>query len=147
MTKNEFIQEAALRILARDSESSMISIADYAAELAYEVWKRMDKDTKPMEIKEVKMAVPDMDDHRSIVALANEINRLEHERMKDKNYRIRTARTHARFLRVCDQYNVESVSDLLQCGRASFRYFHNVGPLTMSLVDEALRTLYGMDVW
>ena len=85
MTKNEFIQEAALRILARDSQSSMISIADYAAELAEEVWKRFG-DEPQAEEPEVLTGFPSDD---TIQVVAREIARIEKEEVDEKNIQLK----------------------------------------------------------
>ena len=76
MTKFEFIQEAALRILARDSYSSMISIADYAAELAEEIWNREPQNEEQSKTEEPE--VVEDNDHNEYVSLYEEVENWPH---------------------------------------------------------------------
>ena len=149
MTKNEFMQEAALRILSRDSESSMISIADCAAELTEEVWNRLEGNDE----QKTPTAVSS---EYSIHMLAKEIARLEHEYVLKKNEELLSKGHHCsvqkagadiRFLNVCNYEGIVTVSDLLSCGRVSFRNKRNIGEQTLQFVDKSLESLYNIKAW
>lgn len=157
MTKQEFIQEAALRILARDSESSMISIADYAAELAAEVWKRFGKEPEQHEEPEVLTAFAARD---TVQVVAREIARLETEfieaenaKLKEKGHSYRRQKSGAdiRFLNCCSYdvgyQEINTVTDLIAYGRNNFICRRNIGRKTIKLVDKALGNLYNIKSW
>ena len=158
MTKEEFIQEAALRILARDGESSMISIADYAAELAAEVWNRL-SDEQPEQPKDEPVILKCFSNDESVNVVANEIGRIEKEEVKEKNEDLKArgllqhwgayqaSGADVRFSNVCEYYNIKTVPELINYGRAKFRRCKNMGEKTICLVDKALESLYDIKSW
>lgn len=157
MTKNEFIQEAALRILARDSQSSMISIADYAAELAEEVWKRFGDEPQTAE-PEVLTWV-DTDD--TIQVVAKEIARIEKAEVDEKNLQLKArggwgkfsvSGANVRFVNACHcirygHKSINKVEELIAEGRHEFSRRHGAGNKLMDLLDKALENLYGLKGW
>ena len=153
MTKNEFIQEAALRLLQADSQFTAELLASVARHIADEVWKQLD-DEHPAE-KEVLAMVPD---NEKVKTLAKEIARIENYEVEQKNaikrnqgwngrnyYQISGA--DVRFLNVCQHEDISTLGDMMRIGRHGFSRLRNMGPLTMKLVDKALENLYNIKSW
>lgn len=166
MTKNEFIQEAALRTLSIkfgcDNKIYAEPIAEFAKALADEVWKHLDNKAEvlggsPAE-QQVLAMVPD---NEKVQTLAKEIARIERYDIEQKNaikknqgwngrnfYHISGA--DVRFLNVCKfgcDREIDTVKDLIDFGRHNFSRLRNMGPLTMELVDKAIENLYNIKSW
>ena len=156
MTKNEFIQEAALRIVSAWSscaEFTTGSVATAAKALADDVWEVMDSE-EPAEPEVLEM-VPD---NEKVQTLAKEIARIERYEVEQKNaikknqgwhgrnyYQISGA--DVRFLNVCHHEGISTLGDMMRIGRQGFSRLRNMGPLTMELVDKAIENLYNIKSW
>lgn len=155
MTKQEFIQEAALRLIT--AGTCIEFIASAAKQVADEVWKVVDEE-QPAE-PERPATSPESE---SVLVVANEIKRLEQEAIGKKNREalekgwlyVRNQRSglDIRFLNVCagnwdSEIKISTVKELLDCGRRGFSRRKNMGPNTLHLVDQALANLYNITVW
>jgi len=143
MTKEEFKQEAALRLINR-FELSMADIAGAARELADRIYS-------------------DPPDHNpetdSIEVLMEEIVRVEEQEIKEakEDFRQRTGTDYEREIkssgigirlkRLLYRQDLNSVSDLLRYGRRELLKTRNVGQRTVERVDKALQNLYGIEEW
>jgi len=158
MTKNEFIQEAALRLITAWGGRSFTSwnVADAAKQIADEVWKLFD-DEQPATggstaEAEVLEAFPD---NEPIQTIAKEIARLETLELQAKRSHYNTTNYQKggldiRFLNVCKfgcGREIDTVKDLIDFGRHEFYSLRNIGPHTMKLVDQALDNLYNIKSW
>ena len=191
MTKFEFIQEAALRLisvgaskegfyglmptvtLGPDMNPNSIGeyISGWAKEIADEVWKLQGSDEPVQGSKvqgsseepEVLTAFPDTD---TVQVLAKEIARLEAEQIDRENEKAESkglkgwkgrpyrqvSGADSRFLSCCndERYGysrIDTVKDLIACGRHAFRRRRNMGEKTMDLLDKALENLYNIKAW
>lgn len=146
MTKFEFIQEAALRLITAKPDATMGQIADWATDLAGEFFHEYEQPTEP----EVLTAFPDGE---SVQVVAKEIARLEALDVEERKAKYRYGQKgglDVRFLGVCKYgtgYGINTVKDLIAIGRDSFSRFHNMGPKTMRLLDKALDNLYNIKSW
>lgn len=159
MTKFEFIQEAALRILSACPEYPNGSIGDKAAELADEVWTHEEK-PEPAQEHEPEI-LKCFSDEESILAVAKEIARIEEEEIAEKNRQLKAkggwgcyqkAGADIRFINVCrsvyrGQKSINTVKELIDCGRHDFGRRNQMGKLTLNLVDKALENLYNIKAW
>lgn len=191
MTKFEFIQEAALRLISLGASDKGFyglmpvitpqavmeqhSIGEYisgwAKEIADEVWKLQGSDEPVQGSKvqgsseepEVLTGFPDTD---TVQVLAKEIARLEAEQIARENekaeksgykgwkgrpYR-QVSGADSRFLNCCNDERyiygrIDTVKDLIACGRHAFRRRRNMGEKTMDLLDKALENLYNIKAW
>ena len=160
MTKFEFIQEAALRILSACPEYPSGSIGDKAAELADEVWTHEDRPEQE-EAEEEPELLAAFPDGESIQVVAKEIARIEEEEIAEKNRQMKArggwlcyqkAGADIRFINVCrsdyrGQKSINTVKELIDCGRHDFGRRHQMGKLTLKLVDKALENLYNIKAW
>ena len=149
MTKFEFIQEAALRLVTAWAEFTTESVATAAKALADEVWNQSDEE---------QPEVPEPANEK-VQILANEIKRIEEETIAEKNAMKRNegwkihrnyyqkAGADIRFLTVCHNENINTIGDMLNIGSQRFRNLRNMGPLTMRFVNQALENLYNIKAW
>lgn len=139
MTKQEFIQEAALRCISKDV--SYITVASYARSLADEIYG---DDEEPQ---------PEEEDFRSapVLKVAEEMNRLDELRTKERIEKYgctsRKSGLHYSFLKACDYSEIKTVGNLLDCGSIGFSKSYNVGNVCVKLIGEALKNLYGIKAW
>ena len=153
MTKQEFIQEAALRLITAWPNCCDMAkdIPDTARALADELYKEEEQEAEPEKPS-------DSLDKESVNKVADEIARLEAEDVVLKNDKLgskvhKKAGLDIRFLTVCRaQYSsyescISTVKELVDCGRVAFARRKNMGPLTLRYVDKALENLYGITSW
>lgn len=165
MTKNEFIQEAALRLISAWANAGSFTteeLAKAAKALADDVWKQFDDeaevlsdssaDATPSSDAEVLAAFPD---NEPIQTVAKEIARLETLELEAKRAHYKTSYYQSggldiRFLNVCKRYDgphIDTVKDLIDFGRHDFSDLRNIGPHTLKLIDQALDNLYNIKSW
>ena len=164
MTKNEFIQEAALRLISASvyEQVTVELLASAARHIADEVWAVLDDeaevlsdssaDATPSSNAEVLAAFPD---NEPLQTVAKEIARLETLELEAKRAHYNTNYYQSggldiRFLNVCKWNKVQpitTVKDLIDFGRHNFSELRNIGPHTMKLVDQALDNLYNIKSW
>lgn len=155
MTKNEFIQEAALRLLTSNPEMTAAQTATEAVLLADEVWTRSGMVVQESGRSEEADILDTLDDH-PIGELATEVARIEGEQISAKNERARKngsrrmyqiSGADVRLQNVCSYEDIKTVGDLLKIGRTGFRRKRNIGELTVCFVDKALKNLYNINCW
>lgn len=152
MTKQEFIQEAALRLIgaARYSEITYIEIADAARCLADEIYGT-DDEQEP----ENHTGVPS---NEPISNLIREIDRIDMEeklRLKEEykvkyphwNYKPKNSGYAERVRKQCIVLGFKYVQNLIDYSRVEFRKQHTMGEKTVGKVDKALLNLYNITVW
>ena len=159
MTKNEFIQEAALRLISACADAGSFTTENVAAAakaLADEVWKQFDDEAEVLSGSpaegEILAIIPD---NEPIQTVANEISRLETLELQAKRAHYDTTYYQSggldiRFLNVCKRYDgphIKTVKDLIDFGRHNFTELRNIGPHTMKRVDQALDNLYNIKSW
>lgn len=139
MTKQEFIQEAALRLINALTEYTMQEVAMYAKQLADEVYGKEKEEPE----------IPYSDE--PISNLIREIDRIDEEQKKIHNEFSRwkyTKKGHAKIAQhACERENINSIAELLAFGRYHFLGIHNVGPMVVNSIDEALENLYNIKSW
>ena len=153
MTKFEFVQEAALRILAANPTLGAASIAKQANNIADEVWKLFD----PAPSEEKKESDTTSFKDRSIRELINEVDRLDGANIEEikqmrngSGYPYRSPQKSGyavRLTSICRHYNITTIGELLAVGKYEFRKFRSVGVLCVDLVTRALKNLYGIETW
>ena len=149
MTKQEFIQEAALRMISARPDALMCEIHDLAVSLANCVYGREETEPHSDQARPAP-AVSDLS-KEPIDNLFTEVVKAEQERVEDKklhwggyfqaggiNVRVRNT---LRALDVC------TVGDLLKHGRIWFAKQRTIGPVCVETVDKALLNLYGIKKW
>ncbi len=162
MTKFEFIQEAALRLISVSTSKNGLygiiptlrpqnwSVTEWigrmAESIADEVWK-YEPHIESSQKKETKCAASFADINRefSINELYDEINRQEELWMNETCHARRGFAE--RFKYVCYQQNIKTVAELLGIGRSNFLKYDTIGPITVTVVSRALQKLYGINVW
>lgn len=153
MTKFEFIQEAAMRIMAANPTLATYAVAVKANELANDVWRIFD----PAPSEEKKDAgTASFKDH-SIQELINEVDRLDgasieatKQRRNGSGYPYRSPQKSGFAVRlnsICRSYNIATIGDLLEVGRYDFRKYRGVGTLLLDHIGRALKNLYGIESW
>lgn len=153
MTKQEFIQEAALRLISARPECSMVWVADNAEQLAAFLYD------EPYPHAGRVRVVPPVTDPKAdeIEILAREVYRLEEEMKKemDRKYLERTgyeynhkktniaSRIHKAFV----AEGICTVGDMLKRGRTGILKVPKVGRMCIELIDKALCNLYNIKTW
>ncbi len=160
MTKNEFIQEAALRLTtawastAASFKSEDVAIA--AKRIADDLWKPIEEEHS--EAFELLTAFPD---NEPIQTVAKEIARLEKEQADKKNagYKEKGWFCHyqksgadVRFLNLCrdtrrGHKQILTVADLLEEGCLAFNRRYGVGQTLTDYIGKALDNLYNIKTW
>lgn len=143
MTKQEFIQEAALRMLASQFAYTMKEIAEHVRNLANEIYG---EDEKEPEIPY---------SNEPISAVINEIDRMDCEERDANNAQLSpntpwryNKKGHAMIAQTaCKRESIETVAGLLAFGRRNFLGMYNIGPKVASSVDKALENLYNITKW
>lgn len=150
MTKQEFIQKAALTILDNQACEgvSPTAIAVFTRELADEVWKQFEEEKQPEEPKEQTEYLY----NEYIETLEEKIEMLEYdklERLRKKNHpwKYKKSGYSARFASVCKGEEIHTVGQLLNMGREYFSQLRHVGPKLLELIDQALNELYNIKTW
>lgn len=137
MNKNEFIIEAALRMVGNYQGVTMEDIAGMARDLADELYPEAP----------IHHGKPDTD---SIEVLLKEVAKVEEQHVEElkKDYRYRQkGGLDIRLRNAIASCSIETVGDLLKYGRRELQKTRNVGPHTVECVDEALLNLYNITTW
>lgn len=160
MTKNEFIKEAALRLLTtwvcNTTNFNSKDVASCAKQLADEVWMQFDEEQQ--EDPEAPTPLPH---DVNISVLADEMERIEKRCIEEKNednrnrgltWRYQISGVRARFTNICNDTSmgrkeIRTVADLMEEGKANFMRRYNVGHKTIELIDKALENLYYIKSW
>lgn len=147
MTKQEFIQEAALRLISARPDALMCEIHELAVNLANCVYE--DKSAVPSDQATPDHTVPDINEE-SIQILLKEVGRVEDEFVKIEMQRRRYAQRGGIDVRLNNVFHgagVNTVGDLLRMGSRNFLKMRDVGPKCLKFVSEALKNLYGIESW
>ena len=137
MTKQEFIEQAVLRLITKSSIMScneMVQLARECASLIYD------------DGKENKDATAGKDfENESLAALFREVERLDI--LSNKNSKIKKRGYANTFSRVCASHEINTIKDLLKVGSYRLKDARNMGAANLAIVSEALYNLYGIDKW
>lgn len=150
MTKQEFIQEAALRLLSSQLAYTMKEVTDNSRALADEIYGK-DEEQEP----EILTAIPA---DEPITNLFFEIDRLDWEermcrvdeyKVKYPKWKFRPQKSGyaERVRKICSVLGIKQVINLIDFGRSKFRRQQNIGEKTIEIVNEALMNLYNVKSW
>lgn len=149
MNKQEFIQEAALRLITALPNEPAVNIYAIAVDLAGYVYPE-DKKHEPEIITGFPADEP-------IDNLLKEIDRMDEESARQRNEEAkkegRTGYHHQKggyaeaVRRKCIRLGFKRVSSLVNYGRASFRSERNIGEKCVDAIDKALLNLYNIKTW
>jgi len=126
MTKDDFIIEAALRLIVAKPQEDMSKIADMAKDLAERITKRIGDNTQEGAMQE------DMD----TVSIISVFNYLDSHRYNS-----------TRLTRIFYENNIKTVGDLLRVGSYVLKKYRGVGLGTFNRICDALYELYGIKEW
>lgn len=147
MTKQEFIQEAVLRLLSLEVKpiEEVGDYVNYATRLADAVFQE-----EAIVKEEAMLQFSD-----PIQKLLDEIDRIDLEEAKKKieeyrttGYSFRKVNKSGRSVRLSNIFNehkIKTIGDLLKMGRAELSRTRNVGSICVFRVCDALRNLYGIN--
>lgn len=136
MTKQEFIEQAVLRLITETSLNS-IEVVQRASECASLIYD---------DEKENEDATAGKDyENESLVALFEKVDWLDV--LNNKNSKVRRRGYAKMFSRVCASRDINTVKDLLKVGSYNLKDARNMGATILAIVSEALYSLYGIDKW
>lgn len=136
MTKQEFIEQAVLRLITEPSLNcnEVVKRASDVASLIYDDEKENEDTTTGKDFK-----------NDGLVALFKEVDRLDV--LSNKNSKVKRRGYAKTFARVCSSWDINTIKDLLQVGSYKLRDARNIGAANLAIVGEALYSLYGIDKW
>lgn len=136
MTKQEFIEQAVLRLITEASLScnEVVKRASEVASLIYDDEKKNEDTTAGKDYM-----------NESLAALFKEVDRLDV--LSNKNSKVKRRGYAKTFSRVCSSRDINTIKDLLQVGSYNLRDARNIGAANLAIVGEALYSLYGIDKW
>lgn len=136
MTKQEFIEQAVLRLITQTSLScnEVVHRAKEVASLMYD----------DEAVNEDATAGKDFE-NESLAALFREVERLDI--LSNKNSKIKKRGYSKQFARVCRYLEINTIKDLLKTGSYNLKDARSIGEANMAIVSEALYSLYGIDKW
>ena len=146
MTKNEFIQEAALRIVCFRRDLLMSEVYDAAVNLANCVFRL-----------ESESVVTPQNALSPISEICKELDRIDIEEKKkekaramdngDRYWRGQKSGYAIKMQGVCRREGISTLQDLLAVGSVNFGKLFNVGYKLQEHVSIALKNLYDIDAW
>ena len=136
MTKQEFIEQAVLRLITEPSLNcnEVVKRASEVAALMYDDDKENEDTTAGKDFE-----------NESLDALFKEVDRLDV--LSNKNSKVKRRGYAKTFARVCSSWDINTIKDLLQVGSYKLRDARNIGAANLAIVGEALYSLYGIDKW
>lgn len=136
MTKQEFIEQAVLRLITETSLScnEVVHRASEVASLMYDDEAVNEDATTGKEYE-----------NESLAALFREVERLDI--LYNKKSKVEKRGYAKKFARVCSVYEIETIKELLKIGSFNLKYVQNIGSASLAIVSEALYNLYGIDKW
>ena len=136
MTKQEFIEQAVLRLITETylDFDEVVHRASEVASLMYD----------DEVVSEDATAGKDYE-NESLAALIREVDRLDI--LNNKNSKVKRRGYAKKFSRVCSSWCINTVKDLLQVGSYNLKDARNMGAANLAIVGEALYSLYGIDKW
>ena len=149
MNRQEFIQEAALRLISARPDIRMFDAWQLAESLAGYIYP--EKEQEP----EILSCIPDGE---GIQAVISEIDRLDAEDKKklqeerDRDFpglyhHYQKSGYGVRVKNICTINNIVTVKDLVDFGRAKFLAQRNMGGKCVEVIDRALMNLYNIKYW
>lgn len=131
MTKEEFLQEVTLRLIAAKPQASVDDIAFMAKDITRQVFNA---------VVEMEMARTSWWDtileRTPIAAVTSHI---------ESKWRV--GGYGAKLSRIFKENDIKTVGNLLKLGRDKFRKIRNVGCGSLTHIDEALEDLYDIKGW
>ena len=147
MTKQEFIQQAALILLQHKYGESVDYLADYVknyADAIYELCGQQQENPNPEAMAGCAADEP-------IENLLREIDRLDGEELRQKREKYKgyfQKNGYATKVRnICEHYGFIHVHNLIGFGRGAFKRERFVGEYCCAVVDQALKNLYNITSW
>lgn len=136
MTKQEFIEQAVLRLITETSLNSIevVHRASECASLIYDDEKENEDSTAGKDFE-----------NESLVALFKEVERLDI--LSNRNSKIKKRGYAKQFARVCRYLEINTIKDLLKTGSYNLKDARSIGKANLAIVSEALYSLYGIDKW
>ena len=136
MTKQEFIEQAVLRLITETSLNcnEVVHRAKDVASLMYDD-EAVNGDA--MAGKEYE--------NESLAALISKVDWLDV--LNNKNSKVLRRGYAKTFSRVCASWDINTIKDLLKVGSYGLKDARNMGPANLAVVSEALYSLYGIDKW
>ena len=136
MTKQEFIEQAVLRLITQTSLNSIevVQRASECASLIYDDEKENEDATAGKDFE-----------NESLAALFEKVDWLDV--LNNKNSKVRRRGYAKMFSRVCASRDINTVKDLLKVGSYNLKDARSIGDANLAIVSEALYNLYGIDKW
>lgn len=136
MTKQEFFEQAVLRLITETSLScnEVVHRASEVASLIYD----------DEAVSEDATAGKDYE-NESLAALFEKVNWLDV--LHNNNQKVKKRGYAKTFSRVCASMDINTVKDLLKVGSYKLKDARNMGAASLAIVSEALYSLYGIDKW
>ena len=130
MTKNEFMMEAALRLIVAKPQEDMSRIADMAEELTERIMQKTSSNLKFYD---------SADDVVNSAPVNDVVVHIERQG--------RCSGYGVKLDRVFRANNIQTVGDLLHIGSRALRSYRNVGAGSLSRISDALYELYKINEW
>ena len=136
MTKQEFIEQAVLRLITETylDFDEVVHRASEVASLMYD----------DEAVSEDATAGKDYE-NESLAALIREVDRLDI--LNNKNSKVKKRGYAKTFARVCASWDINTIKDLLKVGSYRLKDARSMGATNLAIVSEALYSLYGIDKW
>ena len=141
MTKQEFIQEAALRMTFLLPERRVSEIADLARGLANSIY---DEEEPEPEL------TPNPRDFDPVEKILQEVERMDEEddRIEEgRAYKIQKKGFVERLRTAFRANDITTLGELLNLGRRNFSKTRSIGELSCAIIDRALDNLYNIKEW
>jgi hypothetical protein len=132
MKREEFLMEAALRLIAAKPEENMWEIASMANDLTdriFESVQQQEADSERWWSEEADKAPVNVI-----------IGQIEKSSWRSTGYGVRLTR-------IFKDGNINTVGDLLRVGRHEFKRYRDVGGGSITRIDDALEELYNIQSW
>lgn len=136
MTKQEFIEQAVLRLITETSLTcnDVVHRASEVASLIYDDEKENEDATAGKDFE-----------NDGLAALFKEVERLDI--LSNRNSKIKKRGYAKQFARVCRYLEINTINDLLKTGSYNLKDARSIGEANLAIVSEALYSLYGIDKW
>ena len=147
MTKEEFWQEAALRMLGVNPNWYDNEIIDRAKDFADAFFKEAGQQ------EQEEQASASSDDYlsRSIQEVIDEVDRLDLKASRKRGADILGRFSKAGYAKkinsFCDMISATTVGDLIKYGKNNAMESYRIGIGSIHIVDTALKNLYGIEEW
>lgn len=141
MTKQEFIQEAALRMTFLLPERRVSEIADFARGLANSIYD--EEEPEP----ELTPNPHDFDPVEKILQEAKRIDEEETHGWTEEGRAYNIQRICNRLRNALRANDITTLGELLNFGRVRFKKTRCIGELSCTIVDKALDNLYNIKAW